>query len=345
MEVTMGIVTEHKRIKTLPFAAVFFVVAIGLWYFLSGNNEISDLFSEHYPIRKQVGITLLLSNQTGRNLNSAEVRLYGVVAQTPAQKVVRITIDSPYLQFSDSYKNTVWVFQFSDLTRTATKRINATIDVGFTARSDHPQEEAGERFLNINAAFVKDPEVRKVLERVSQDIPADSLEKLFVWFREQHVDPEPLNIQDKPGELPALSSPYDPSSDEPPAIADSVKSVLEVFQSKERTAVGKSFLFATLAKTIGIPSRVVVGLRINTSQTLTLNDVTAWPELNMDGQWQHVDIDSGSRIANQPPGYMAMRILDPGMEEIRPVPYKYLVETAGLQVPPGSVKVRFTKPE
>ncbi len=71
----MGIVTDHRRTKTLPLAAVFFAVAIGLWYFLSGNSEISDLFSEHYPIRKQVGITLPLSNQTGRDLKSAEVRL------------------------------------------------------------------------------------------------------------------------------------------------------------------------------------------------------------------------------------------------------------------------------
>jgi len=345
----MGIVTNHGRTKTLPLAAVFFAIAIGLWSFLSGNREISALFSEHYPIQKQVRISLLLSNQTGRDLNSAEVRLYGVVAQTSGQKVVRASIDSPYLQFDDDHKNTVWVFQFSDLARTATKRINAVIDIGFADQAGHPQEDGAERFLRVNTAFVNDPEVRGVLEQVSQANPAESLEKILAWFHKQHANPGLQDIQEKSDVLSVFSKPfskpYDPSSNESPAIADPVKTVLEVFRSNERTAVGKVFLFTALAQAIDLPSRVVVGLRIDAGQSLTFNDVTAWSEVRMDGQWQHVDIDSGVRVANQPPSYLIMRILDSGMEDIRPEPYEYLVEAMGVQVSPGSVKVRLTKSE
>ena len=145
--------------------------------------------------------------------------------------------------------------------------------------------------------------------------------------------------------LSVFSKPYDPSSNESPAIADPVKTVLEVFRSNERTAVGKVFLFTALAQAIGLPSRVVVGLRIDAGQSLTFNDVTAWSEVRMDGQWQHVDIGSGVRVANQPSNYLIMRILDSGMEDIHPEPYEYLVEAMGVQVSPGSVKVRLTKSE
>ncbi|HEB86005.1 MAG TPA: hypothetical protein ENI68_03175 [Gammaproteobacteria bacterium] len=253
--------------------------------------------------------------------------------------MVRATIDSPYLQFSDNYENTVWVFQFSDLARTATKRISATIDIGFSDQAGHPQEDGAERFLHVNTTFVNAPEVRRVVEQVSQNSPAESLEKLFAWFREQSKS-DVLSVLSKP-----LSKPYDPSSNEPPVIADPVKSVLEVFQSNERTAVGKVFLFTALAQAIGLPSRVVVGLRIDAGQILTFNDVTAWSEVRMDGQWQHIDVDSGVRVADQPSNYLAMRMLDPGVEDIRPEPYDYLVEAMGVHVSPGSVKVRLMKSE
>ncbi len=339
----MGVVTNHGRIKALPLASAFFAVAIGLGYFLSGNREISGFYSEHYPIRKQVTISLPLSNQTGRDLNSAEVRLYGVVAQTSGQKVLRTGIDYPYRQFSDGRKNTVWVFQFSDLARTATKKINTVIDIGFADQAGHPQEEGVERSLHVNTAFVNDPEVRAVLEQVSQANPAESLEKLLAWFHEQHTGSGSQDIPEKSDVLSVFPKPYDPSSSEPPAITDPVKTVLEVFRSNERTALGKVFLFTALAQATGLPSRVVVGLRIDAGQSLTFNDVAAWPEVRLDGQWQHVDIESGVRVANPPSNYLAMRILDPGTEDIRPGPYEYLVEAVGVQVSPGSVKVRLTK--
>lgn len=327
----------------LPLASVFFAIAIGLGYFLSGNYEISGFHSEHYPIRKQVTISLPLANQTGRNLTSAEVRLYGVVAKTSGQKLLRVSIDSPYRQFSDARKNTVWAFQFDGMTRTATKKIDVVIDVGFADQTGNPQEEGVEPPRHVDTAFANDPEVRKILEQVSQASPTESLEKLLAWFHEQHASPGLQDIPEKPDAPSVFPKPYDPSSSEPPAITDPVKTVLEVFRSNERTALGKVFLFAALARATGLPSRIVVGLRIDASQSLTFNDVTAWPEVRLDGQWQHVDIDSGIRTANPPSNYLAMRILDPGREDIRSEPYEYLVEAMGVQVSPGSVKVRLTK--
>jgi len=263
-------------------AVLFSVGLAGAWFFwyVKSSPGLTEAL-ESSALERIVRYSFTVSNKTNQYLEDATASIYAPVALTSFQRVVDIRSSHPYELISDLLGNQRLDFKF-DIPPHATKVVSVTVD------------------LEMYPSPLKIEPVNK-LEYLQPGRYIESDDPRLVSIAQHHVEEDALSsvlsISRWVGEHIEYSG----------YIKDD-RGALHAFSTKQGDCTEYAYLFTALARSAGLPSRIVGGFVVNEDQFLQARDFHNWSEVLVDGVWRVADPQNGIDL-KQEHAYLVMRII------------------------------------
>jgi transglutaminase-like putative cysteine protease len=322
--------------KSFFISTVVVLLGYGVWSFSS--SPVQDysqpaVSSDLFPLERHLDIEFKVQNKTQRKLDNAELRFTLPASPTSKQWVKDVSSSTPLQILPDMIGNQVAYFRFDPLLPKDDLAIRIDIDLRLAETEVRQTAEDVANYLSNDAILdISNPKIQTLASQLLDDNAEKSINNILGWLKDNK------KILKSPG---ADGTKFVRPQVEQGAIDDVAAS--EMLSKKGYREQDALYLLVALTRAIKLPSRVVVGLKIDdkSKAVYTFDDLIVYPEVLLDKAWRTIDL--GDFKLTKTPGSLALRRLEvmPARLEIMQ-PYRLLIESVGVEFISGSVKYRFS---
>lgn len=256
-----------------------FVVAILAW---AGYRYWGVGDQAQYPIKRSIRYSFTLQNNTNTVKKDVDFRVFGPVKQTSTQLTQSIKASMPYELSVDQLGNQVLHFQIDSLPPFGTKIVSITADLSLSDQSNRIKEKDLEIYLGPEKFMeTKDESLVNLSNRQAADTEEEKAEKLYKWVNNN------INYA---------------------GYVKDDRGAVYAFKNKKGDCTEYMYLYSTLARIVGIPSRGIGGYVYKEDSVLKPEDFHNWSEVYIDKAWHVVDPQNGVFMDDQS-HFIAMRII------------------------------------
>ena len=256
----------------------FTVVVILAW---SGYHIWSSEQAQ-YPIKRSIRYSFTLQNATNTLKKDVEFRVFGPVKQTSTQLTQSINASMPFELSVDQLGNQVLHFRIDSLPPFGTKIISITAELALSNKSNRIKEKDLQIFLGPEPFMeTGNEDLIELSTRLAADTQEDKAEQLYKWVN--------TNIK----------------------YAGYVKAdrgAVDAYKNKKGDCTEYMYLYSTLARIAGIPSRGIGGYVYKEDTVLKPEEFHNWSEVYINNAWHVVDAQNGVFMDDQS-HFIAMRII------------------------------------
>lgn len=226
-----------------------------------GQNQ--PFSSEGESIQRQLRFIMTLNNPKSYELVDQILWFYLPVAETPTQQLESIKLSAPYERLTDSLGHSIIKLIFPQIAPLAAKIVSITINVSMRATPamgllKNPQDWLRpERYIEI-----ADSGIRLLAAKLKRPEARETGLAIYEWIK-QHLHYIGY-IDDDRGAAYALNQ-------------------------LQGDCTEYAYLAVALARTNGIPARMVGGYTADKNAILRATDYHNWAELYFDGAWRLLD--------------------------------------------------------
>lgn len=223
------------------------------------------------PVRRQLRLTVTLTNPTPHELLGQTVWLYVPAAETPTQKLDALTVSMPHERLRDPLGHSIVRLALPRMAALASKVVGiaAVVQMARTptpAPLANPQDWLGsERYIETT-----DARIQALAAELKRPAERDSAKASYDWIR-QHLQSEAYVAGDR-GAVDALDK-------------------------RRGDCTEYAYLAVALARANGIPARMVGGYVTDRDAVLRAEDYHNWVEVYVDGAWRLLDAQKGRWLA------------------------------------------------
>lgn len=285
------------------FGALAILIALGLYLFFVTD----DVSIGNYKQERHLRLGLTLQNKTNVLINDAEFWLYAPALRTSIHESVSIQSSDSYEVSHDTHGNQILNFKLPVLPPYATKVIN----LNFLLRiSDIPVaviDDANRYLKSEKYVETKNESLIALASKLKGATPLETAKNTFTWVSS--------NIK---------YAGY---------IKDN-RGALYAYNTRRGDCTEYMYLYTTLMRINGIPTRNVGGYVYSEDSVLKAEDFHNWSEVYLDGAWNVVDPQGGAFFENQS-HYIAFRIISD-----QSVKHDRLNNTQRFAISSGNIAVR-----
>lgn len=254
------------------------LVALLAW----GGYQIWDARQAQYPIKRSIRYSFTLQNNTNTVKKDADFWVFAPVKQTSTQLTQSIKASMPYALSVDQLGNQVLHFKIDSLPPFGTKIISITADLSLSDQSNRLKEKDLEIYLGPEQFMeTENEDLIDLSNRLAADTESEKAEKLYKWVN--------TNIK----------------------YAGYVKAdrgAVDAYKNKKGDCTEYMYLYSTLARIAGIPSRGIGGYVYKEDTVLKPEEFHNWAEVYINNAWHVVDAQNGVFMDDQS-HFIAMRII------------------------------------
>ena len=271
----------NKTIGWLIFS--FIVVAILAW----AVYQYREANQAEYPIKRSIRYSFTLQNTTNTVKKDVDFWVYAPVKQTSTQLTQSIKASLPYEISVDHLGNQVLHFKIESLPPFGTKIISINAELNLSDQSNRIKQKDLAIFLGPEKFMETEDENLIILSnRLVADTQAAKAEKLYQWV---HTNIKYAGyVKDDRGAAYAL-------------------------RNKKGDCTEYMYLYSTLARIAGIPSRGIGGYVYKEDTVLKPEEFHNWSEVYINNAWHVVDPQNGVFMDKQS-HFIAMRIISRAMQ-------------------------------
>ena len=269
---------EFKQNSILWFVVGLFVVAILTW----AGYRYWGADTAEYPVKRSIRYSFTLQNNTNTVKKDVDFWVFAPVKQTSTQITQSIKASMPYELSVDQLGNQVLHFKIDSLSPFGTKIVSISAELSLSDQSNRINEKDLEVFLGPEKFMeTKDEGLVNLSNRLAADTEKEKAEKLYKWVNN--------NIK----------------------YAGYVKAdrgAAYALKNKKGDCTEYMYLYSTLARIAGIPSRGIGGYVYKEDTVLKPEEFHNWSEVYISNAWHVVDAQNGV-FMNDQSHFIAMRII------------------------------------
>jgi hypothetical protein len=238
---------------------------------------------------RSVRFTLVLENPTGKPMLGKKMWLYGPAARSPTQSLQRLDIDTPHVAHTDARGNTIVELGPLDLAPYQTRVIAVAARLAVSATPPSSRDPRPDRQLVESQPFIEsdDPRVAALAKTLQGRDAMASARAIYEWVR--HNLSYAGYIADELGARYAL-------------------------EHRTGDCTEYADLAAALARSLGIPARVLGGYVVESDAVLRAADYHNWTELWLGDRWVLLDAQK-EHFGEAAEQYIAFHILGSQSED------------------------------
>jgi hypothetical protein len=228
----------------------------------------------------------------------------------------------------DEHGNLIQVFALKEIGVTTTVPLQWQ---ALVAQNKLPATDLASTEPYLETAYLGEQEreaLADVVEGLGEASRENSLSGLLAWLDQREVP------EDAASDLPGAGNAAPPEAPEPERQAN----LVGVLNGEYRSSAGEALLLTSLARMLGLPSRVVVGVEYATGQRIPLTELIAWSEI-FDPAAQQWVLVHPTRGRVDPNAYLALRILTDDLQILQRPLHDQVAEAIGVRFDPGAATV------
>lgn len=322
------------------------VAAIGGYLYVYGVNKRTDVDMGDFDIVHNIKYSFNLKNITPRKISDAKLWMSGPVAVNASQKSMSIESDEEPVVFRDEYNNQDMYFNYESIKREEIKHVVVDLQVAFSKQANKVSDFMADQYLSSEQYIeIENSEIVKmaaILKGVSaEDTTGNVLEWLKAHKESMSAAPDKVNVTDNSDTVPTGDVKSNIAVEEDVlehADVDASAGALAVLNKQHNSKSGLLYLYLALNRSLGIPTRGIVGFDFSDGNNLTASKATLWAEYYDAGYWHLVDLDGFKKIQDTST-FVAFKIMNKMPGHAGWEPYSILHNEAAFVVDVASVKL------
>lgn len=327
--------------KNIVFAFLA-ATAIGGYLYIYGVSKHTDVDMGNYDIVHNIKYSFNLKNITPREISNAKVWMSGPVAINASQKSLSIESNHNPVIFRDENNNQEMYFNYDSINKSEIKHVVVDMQVAFSKQANKSSDVMPDQYLLSEKYIdIKNLAIKEMAATLKGADTAETTRNILAWLTKHK---ESMLI------MPAETDVVDNSD---PATVDNIEKshveitsddsnvgALAVLNKQHNSKSGLLYLYLALNRSLGIPSRGIVGFDFSNRDSLSSSNATIWAEYYDAGYWHLVNLDNFKQL-NDASKFLAFKIIDkmPGQAGWRP--YSVLHNESAFVVDVSSVKLTF----
>lgn len=259
------------------------IASMILFVFLQPNTKPDKQKLDTFPINKHLRMRYKLTNTSDKQLKNVAVKIYSLVPKMPNQVSDEIISNKSFSTEIDSLGNRVLEFIVPSINPYQTKfiELKANTKMSLTPQSNDSLDPG--LFLSASTGIeINDPIIKKLATKLKQNDSVETLKAYYDWI---------INNLEYQG-----------------YVKDDL-GALYAIQNKKGDCTEYAYLMAALARSSGIPTRVLGGYVYPEDAIVRAKDYHNWVEVFVDNKWHTIDPQK-QRFMEKYDEYITFRILN-----------------------------------
>ncbi|MCF6260339.1 MAG: transglutaminase-like domain-containing protein [Gammaproteobacteria bacterium] len=315
---------EYNYSKLIIVIAIFSVIAA--WILINHWSKDFDLVnSGDYLAIENISYSVTIQNQTSRSLKSANVSLYMPVSISEYHEALEIKTKNSHKIFKDKLGNQILYLDLSDLQAKSSRIAIVSILIGVMENTKKNDEYNLQQYLIDDPVLrINSKEVSGIVNNLRKSNKSKTAEDILSWIKSY----KNIEVQKNQEEI------YAELQD-----ANMEMSVPMILKNNITDPVSNAYIFLAVSRASGIPARMLVGIDKSAHKKYSYDDIIIWVEYFEQGVWHGVNIEK-SKLFEHQSNYIAFRIFNELPQQQADYAYKYLYESSGVDVIPGSLSIQ-----
>jgi len=278
-----------------------FITAV-TYYQLSLRQSVKIV---KYPIQRTVKYSFTVKNPNQYPTKKSELWIYAPVKKSAFQQLDSLTSNHPYHILRDDQGNDRMVFVIDGLPPYASKTISVTTSLRLSNQGNLIDDIKSEEYLNNEKLIGMDnPAIQKIAHNLKAGTLRDTADKIYNWITK--------NIK-KTG------------------YAKNDVGAVQALANKSGDCTEFMYLFSSLARTNGIPTRNIAGFVAMENRIIRPADYHNWNEVYIDGVWYLIDTDK-QVFMEKSSDYIAVRLINDSFKDHSMGAQSFFASTQDIQV-------------
>ncbi len=319
---------EYGYAKLVIVVVIFAILVV--WTLRNNwSKDFNLVNSGSYSAAENLSYSVTIQNQTSRSLKNANVSLYMPVSISQYHKTLEIETKEPHEIFKDSLDNQVLYLDLKNLPAKSSKITVVSALIGVVENTKENNEYDLQQYLIDDPVLrVNSKEVSDVVNDLKKSDKSNIAENILLWIKSNRKHKNTgaqKNQEETHAEL---------------QDAKMEVSVPVILKNNITGPVSNAYVFLAVSRASGIPARMLVGINKGTHKKYSYDDIIVWVEYFEQGMWYGVNIEELTLFETQS-NYIAFRVFKEVPQQLADYAYKYLYESSGVDVIPGSLSIQF----
>ncbi len=323
--------------------AFLFVIAAGVFLYAISEGKSEDGGDEYSDGVHHIMYSFNLKNITSREVGDAKVWVSGPVAFNAYQKNLSIEANQKSKLFRDGNGNQELYFEFGAVPKSSIKHVNVDMQVAFSKKANKTEDMSSDQYLTPEEFVpISNSEIMRISTALKSSSKVETTKNILNWLKSHK---ESMTSKTKDIDVTGSDSSFVDEvkeariemDDESNVEKNSISS-LSVLNKQDNSASGLLYLYLSLSRSLGIPTRGIVGFEISSGISLSARKATIWAEYYNQGYWNLVNLDDFKRV-NDASSFIVFKILESMPGPAGWDPYSALHREAAFVVDVDSVKL------
>lgn len=312
--------------------ALLVSMAIGGYLYVYGVNKRTDVDMGDFDIIHNIKYSFNLKNITPREIADTKVWVSGPVAISASQKSLSIESNQDIVIFRDENNNQEIYFNYESISKNEIKHVVVDMQIAFSKQANKSsdimpdQYLLSEKYIDINNLEIMD--TAAPLKGVNT---VETTGNVLAWLK---VHKESMSVT--AAEIGVVGD-SDAANVENTDV-DSDVGALAVLNKQHNSKSGLLYLYLALNRSLGVPSRGIVGFDFSTDDNLSADKATLWAEYYDSGYWHLVNLDNFEQLSDASK-FVAFKVMNKMPGQAGWMPYSVLHREAAFVVDVASVKL------
>lgn len=331
--------------KTIIFVSLVAIVVLGYLY-VNNMEKPSDVDVGKFDVVHDVKYSFNLKNITPRDMVDAKVWVSAPVALNASQKSLSIESDQDPVVFRDENHNQELYFNYESISKNEIKHVVVDMQVAFSKQANKSSDVVLEQYLLAERYIgIDDSEIIEVAETLKGASAAETTKKILKWLKEHKesmsivstdVDASDVSTLKELKKVQAEKNIAEAHIED--AAVDAEIDALAVLNKQHNSKSGLLYLYLALNRSLGLPSRGIIGFDFSHDDAMSANKATLWAEYYDAGYWHLVNLDNFEQL-NDVSKFITFKIINEMPGQAGWEPYSLLHKESAFVVDVASVRL------
>lgn len=331
--------------KNIVFVS-FVVTGIVIYLYVYGIGKHTDVDAGNFDIVHDFKYSFNLKNITPREIANAKVWLSGPVAINTNQKSLSIESNQDPVVFRDENNNQELYFNYESISKNEIKHVVVDMQVAFSKQANKSSDVVLDQYLLPEKYIdIEDSEIIELAASLKGANAADTTKNVLKWLK-AHKESMSVVLADIDAlDASALEKLKKIKTEKNTAEThvenneiDAEIGALAVLNKQHNSKSGLLYLYLALNRSLGLPSRGIVGFDFSHGDGMPASKATLWAEFYDAGYWHLVNLDEFEQL-HDASRFITFKIMNEMPGQAGWEPYSVLHNESALVVDVASVNL------